>query len=222
MSYSIYGKIVVMNDFDGTILDTMEAHGILAADCINRHFGMDLKTAKRRYFETAGVPFHRQLETIFPGDDFEAQRQKCAAEYHNRKIEEVYFQANLFPDVFPYLGMLDDKGAYATISTSTEGPLTSELLIRHDIADAFIAIRGAERGSKPKHIKEVKIYGPRLILFAGDSRSDMALSKSEGVTAIGRSGPETKGMLSRGELIEAGAYDAFDELTCMEYILNLP
>ena len=65
-------------DLDGTLIDTMGDYADKAAALIRDHYGTPKDEARRRYFETSGVPFEQQLEQIFPGDDRRRHRH-CRA-----------------------------------------------------------------------------------------------------------------------------------------------
>ena len=54
-------------DLDGTLIDTMGDYADKAAALICDHHGTPKAEARRRYFETSGVPFEQQLEQMFPG-----------------------------------------------------------------------------------------------------------------------------------------------------------
>jgi len=53
-------------DMDGTLIDTMEDYADKAAALIFEHYGKPRDEARRRYFDTSGLPFAQQLEQIFP------------------------------------------------------------------------------------------------------------------------------------------------------------
>jgi phosphoglycolate phosphatase-like HAD superfamily hydrolase len=53
-------------DLDGTLIDTMGDYADKAAALIFEHYGMPRDEARRRYFETSGLPFEQQLEQMFP------------------------------------------------------------------------------------------------------------------------------------------------------------
>ena len=59
-------KLLVF-DLDGTLIDTMGDYGDKAAALIREHYGTPKDEARRRYFETSGLPFEQQLERLFPG-----------------------------------------------------------------------------------------------------------------------------------------------------------
>lgn len=210
----IMHRYVMMNDFDGTVLDTMERHGWLAADCMNQYFGMPASEAEELYHQTTGVPFDEQLRVIIPDGDVELLQQ-CASAYHRQKAEKVYRDAQLFCDVRDGLAQLSEMQYPLVVNTSTETPVTAKLLEKNNVLPYFTAIWGREYGSKSANIQEAKrLWAPEQILFIGDSANDMQLGKIDGVTTIGRTG-EGKGFLTPQELAEEGAtyvIRGFDEI----------
>ena len=59
-------KLLVF-DLDGTLIDTMGDYADKAAALICERYGTPREEARRRYFETSGLPFEHQLEQLFPG-----------------------------------------------------------------------------------------------------------------------------------------------------------
>ena len=206
-------RLVLQNDFDGNMFNTMPLHGQLAADTIYRHFGISRTEAEERYFLTTGPPFHKQLEIIFP-DAKEKERELCATEYHERKISEVYDNAQPFPEVKDFLQKVHGKYPLL-IATGTETPLVSSLLDRHELLPYIDAVWGCEYGSKGERIgRAKKLFRPDIVIFTGDSASDVALSRIPNVVTVGRTGDQ-RGMLSREKLSSGGAtrvMESFEEL----------
>jgi phosphoglycolate phosphatase-like HAD superfamily hydrolase len=213
-------KIVAMYDFDGNILDAMKLHGRLAAQCMHKHFGMELNEAEAKYRSTTGIPFFEQLREIFP-EASEQQIRACVDEYVMRKQSEVYGEAGLFPDVAEALKTLSKMGVMQVVSTSTEQVLTSSVLKRHNILGHFSHVMGMEQGSKPDHIDEIKkLYSPDVIIFSGDSRADVELSSIDKVVSVGRFGQPADAMLSKETLTGAGANFVVDDLRKLKGIIT--
>lgn len=211
--------VVVMFDADGTLVNTMGLHADLARDCIVGHFVCERGWARQEYLRTAGAPFPRQLETIFPGDEYLEARNACVREYIERKGREVYGNAHVFPDVPKGLQLLDSGGIPLTVSTSTEKAVMGPVLTREQIIRYFRRIDGLEQGSKPHHIETVRReFDPRKLFFVGDTLSDVLL-KEHGVVTIGRYGKPEDGMRRREELLDAGAAYVTDNFrTLLEFI----
>jgi phosphoglycolate phosphatase-like HAD superfamily hydrolase len=212
-------KIVVMYDFDGTIINSMKLHGKLAASCMHKHFGMGLEEAEEKYHSTTGVPFPKQLEHIFP-DASEKQIKDCVAEYVERKQTEVYGICELFPEVVETLQEIAKMGIMQTIATSTEHAITIDALKKHHIFDQFKHVMAMEQGSKADHIKEIKgLYDPDIIIFIGDSEYDVSLGKIDGVVSIGRFGGQEDGLFPEDVLKSSGANYLVDDLRKIKAII---
>ncbi len=207
--------VVDMFDWDGCIYDTMKSHGILAATCMQKYFGTPFEDAKRRYHSTTGIPFDKQLEKIYPDASVEL-RSECATEYHRRKIDEVYYNSSPFKDVHKTLGYLGAIGHVTFVSSSTEATLINSLHERDKIDYYFEDVFGKDEGSKPQHISDVRSrWQPALLVFVGDSKSDVQLTGHGADITIGRAGPVESGMLTPEELVEAGADYATHDLRDM-------
>ncbi len=202
-------KVAIMFDFDGTIFDTMGKHADLAAKCIQKHFGMPLKEARKQYLATTGSPFPEQLKKIFSGSDSRT-RNACEAEYVKRKVSEVYGAAKPFKDVEPALKAMKAKGFDLIISSSTEATLIRKQLEKHGLTKYFSDVFGPKKGSKAAHIGIIRVQrkNPKVIAFVGDSASDVGLRRKgagEEVLTIGRAGRQKQGMQKGVSLRKQGA-----------------
>lgn len=197
-------KILTLFDADGTLLDTMDSHSLLATACIVKHFsetGITYEQALEGYRRTVGISFSHQLEKLFPGEGYAQKRSLCTEEYKTRKTQEVYEKAPVFPDVPDCLRLLRERGALSLVSTGTERGLIQGILDREGILRYFESVQGLEDGFKRDHIEKArKSYGPDKMFFIGDTAHDVGLH-TYGVITIGRH----SGMYSIEELLAAGA-----------------
>jgi phosphoglycolate phosphatase-like HAD superfamily hydrolase len=165
-----------MWDWDGCLVNTMPNHTDLAADCIVKHFRITKKQAKKKYLETAGIPFCEQLVEIFP--TIGTAHDECAKEYRLRKIFEVYGNPANFPETKDTInGITANCGDFIQmISSSTEECLIEEWALRNNLAQNFFRIYGYEHGSKNNHIAIIrKMFPDAEIIFISDSSGDMKL-----------------------------------------------
>lgn len=203
----------VMFDADGSLVDTMGYHRMLAAGCILKYFGSKRLTfdeALASYDSTSGVSFPEQLSSIFPGDAYSEKRHLCAGEYNARKADDVYSYAKVFPDVPEGVMAVRKICAGTSVSTSTERDIISAVLLREGAGGYFDVFHGMDDGSKPMHIEKIRLsYNPKTLFFVGDSPTDMRL-KEHGVVTIGRTG-NAPGTHPREELMENGASFVTDD-----------
>ncbi|MDD5162917.1 MAG: HAD hydrolase-like protein [Candidatus ainarchaeum sp.] len=205
------GKIVLMFDLDGTILDTNIQHAILAAEVMHNHFGLSPKEATKRYHETSGIPFPRQLEKIFPNAT-EGQRKKCAEEYASQK-RRIYENARLFGDVIPTLEALHQKGYELILSSAAAPELIDLSLKKFGLTKYFSEVYGESRGLKAQHINALRAErANHTVVFVGDSRYDVSFGKTGQVVTIGRAGKRREGLWRIPALYKAGATVATKDL----------
>jgi phosphoglycolate phosphatase-like HAD superfamily hydrolase len=162
--------IIVLWDWDGTLVNTMPVHADLAAECIREVFGVDYSYARKKYLETTGIPFDSQLEKIFPRGD-QSAIDYCAKIYHVRKIIRVYENPEDFPETLETLNELHNLGYRQFISSSTEEEIIKSWAEKRKIECLFEGILGRESGNKKNHIAKVK----GTVVFVSDSVGDMSL-----------------------------------------------
>ncbi len=81
-------KLLVF-DLDGTLIDTMGDYADKAAALIREHYGTPKDEARRRYFETSGLPFERQLEQLFPGAPCNTEVSRMFESWKNGYLANV-------------------------------------------------------------------------------------------------------------------------------------
>jgi HAD superfamily hydrolase (TIGR01509 family) len=167
-------KVVVMWDFDGTLVDTMPSHTRLASEVINKHFGLSKEKAKQEYLKTTGFPFDIQLKMIFPKSNGE-KRKLCAEEYHRRKLKEVYKNFKNTPNAKNTIHQLYKLKIPQVITSGTDENIVYEWIKREKIK-GMTRVTGREEGVKFDHIKKIKKeFKNYSIIFVGDSLNDMKL-----------------------------------------------
>ena len=205
------GKVVLMFDLDGTIIDTNKQHADLAADVIHKYFGVPKKEATTKYHNTSGIPFPLQLEKMFPNAST-VQLRACAEEYASRK-RGVYENARLFNDVKPTLEALKQKGYELILSSAAAPQLIEFTLQKFGLQKYFSEIYGEPRGLKAQHINALKIERTgSTVVFVGDSRYDVSFGKDGKVVTVGRAGKKWRGLWSIPSLYHAGATVATKDL----------
>ena len=176
-----------MFDLDGTLIDTMGGFAELAAELINRHYGVDLAIARRRYLQTSGIPFRQQLEVIFPADE---RNDPVAATYEGRKIE-VTRHATLEADAHGMLKRLRRWGMRVVVSSNSAQHFVDEFAQQSPFAFDLALGHGDGLAKGQPHVDlicrryEVR---PGEILFVGDSIKDGELARRCGQRFVGRTG----------------------------------
>jgi len=180
--------IIIVYDFDGTLIDNMPLHVILAGDCINKYFGLPFEKAKEEYLRTTGVPFDDQLKIIFPESEKEETREKCAKEYHSRKGKEVYEGAENFPDTIITIKKITEKASkkgvnlWQIITSGSERNILKNWISENQLEVNFQKVFGKEDGLKKDHFPKIRqSYTNAQIFFIGDSPGDMKVASQAGL-----------------------------------------
>jgi phosphoglycolate phosphatase len=180
---------VVMFDLDGTLVDTMPAFADLAAEVLRSHQAVDRAWARRRYIETSGIPFCKQLEVIAPGH---AANQAASDEFERRKL--ALCEATPMDAVtVTALEALRGLGLKLVVSSNTGQSVVDDFAVREafrfDLALGFDPAVGLAKG-RPHLERALATFGVARdqLLFVGDSLKDADLAAECGVAFIGRLG----------------------------------
>ncbi|HEV2449595.1 MAG TPA: HAD family hydrolase [Thermoplasmata archaeon] len=178
---------VVVFDLDGTILDDMSPISHVAAAVLHEAFGTPEEEGRLHYLATTGMPFEAQLAQLFPEAPPELRAQ-TARKFHQRKIQEAYAHASVFPEMPRVLKQLDRAGWTLAISTGAEREMGELLLEREGLRIWFESVLGSGQGTKREHLLEYqRRYPGAPVYLVGDSRFDMEAARdTPGVVAIGR------------------------------------
>lgn len=177
----------VIFDFDGTIVDSMNAFANIASKVMPRHYAIDTETAKQRYLETSGLPFFQQLEAIFPGNPANA---KAAEEYENLKLRN-YFDEPLFEDAVETISNLRSRGIKVIVSSNNFQHLVDKFVGRTGIEfDMVLGFKpGFAKGRDHfKHIEEKTGVARNAMTFIGDSIKDGERAADYGIKFIAKEG----------------------------------
>jgi len=162
-------------DLDGTLIDTMGDYADKAAALIFEYYGTPRAEARRRYFDTSGLPFEKQLELMFP-------RLPC-----NTKVAEMFeswkdgylLNVSLSSETEKLLRGWRNGGVRIAISSNNLEPYVQRLT-RYWPVDIALGYRSKDRFGKgePHFQKLEERFGfPRQrTLFIGDSPNDARIS----------------------------------------------
>jgi len=185
-------KQAVVFDFDGTLVDSMGAFADIAANVMNKHFGIDPELAKTRYFETSGEPFHKQLEIIFPGNE---KNKKAALEFETKK-KDSYFQKPLFSDTKDVIKHFKERDIKVVVASNNHQELVDEFVSRSGIEFDLVLgyrkpsfVKGEEHFS---YIEKSLGVARKDMVFVGDSLHDAETAKQTGIQFVGKTGTFTK------------------------------
>ncbi|MDY6934328.1 MAG: HAD hydrolase-like protein [Spirochaetota bacterium] len=178
-------KKVYLFDLDGTLIDTMDGFADIAGRVItDYHPEISFIEARRKYLETSGVPFFRQLEIIIPGCPTNSEK---AAIFEETK-KGVFFNISFSDDVRKTITTLRERGYIAGISSNNYQHLINQLIeregLKFDIVLGFM--EGFEKGRDHFDyvINKYNINKEELI-FIGDSLKDAEKAIYNGISFIG-------------------------------------
>jgi phosphoglycolate phosphatase len=178
---------MVVFDFDGTLVDTMQSFADVAADVMATLFQVHFDWARRRYLETSGIPFFQQLEAIFPGDERNAE----AAEQFERRKLKGFFSEGFDTDVRNALDSLKREGYKIAVSSNNFQHLLDEF-VSNESVDFDLVLGCRDNFFKGKdHFKAIRRklgVAAHEILFVGDSLMDAQRAAESGVRFVGRTG----------------------------------
>ncbi|MBC8131601.1 MAG: HAD family hydrolase [Deltaproteobacteria bacterium] len=178
---------VLLCDLDGTLIDSMPTLAELATDVMGDVYGTPRVLARELYVATCGLPFIRQLESIFPGD----ARNRGASDLFEGRKPDRCDQIRMAPDVERALSEIRARGI-AIVVSSNNGVQNVATFARNagfgfDLALGF---GGGMAKGKP-HIDRAAVeFGVERsqMLFVGDSLHDGEIAETERVPFVGVAG----------------------------------
>ncbi|PIR25186.1 MAG: hypothetical protein COV43_06530 [Deltaproteobacteria bacterium CG11_big_fil_rev_8_21_14_0_20_42_23] len=180
-------KKAVMFDFDGTLVDSMGTFATIAAKVMHKYYELPLELGVEKYMQTSGIPFHYQLEVLFPGNTLNKQ---AAREFEETKKED-YFDKIIFPGVPETLLALKKKNIKTIVSSNNFQELIDTFVEkRHLVFDFVLGFEdGFEKG--PHHFEATMkkfSLNPSDILFVGDSLHDGERALEANIDFVGKEG----------------------------------
>ena len=185
--YTLPAPKVVLCDLDGTLIDSMPILADLATDVMEEVYGTPRVLARELYVATCGLPFFRQLESIFPRD----LRNPDAADRFEARKPDRCDQLRMSVDVERALQDLKRRGV-AVVVSSNNG-LANVAAFARQAGFAFDLVLGfgdglakgaphIDRAATELHVERSQM------LFVGDSLHDGEIAEAERIGFVGVAG----------------------------------
>jgi phosphoglycolate phosphatase-like HAD superfamily hydrolase len=178
---------VLLCDLDGTLIDSMPTLADLATDVLGEVYGTPGALAREFYLATCGLPFIRQLESIFPGDP----RNQAASDLFEGRKPERCNQIRMPVEVSRALTELKKRGV-AIVVSSNNGVENVDAFARNSGFDFDLALGfggGLAKGKPHIDLCEATFDVDRSrMLFIGDSLHDGEIAEREAIPFVGLAG----------------------------------
>ncbi|HEX2657866.1 MAG TPA: HAD hydrolase-like protein [Polyangia bacterium] len=178
---------VLLCDLDGTLIDSMPTLADLATEVMGEVYETPRALAREFYVATCGLPFIKQLESIFPGD---ARNQHASDLFEGRKPARCN-QIQMPADVARTLADLKKRGTRIVVS-SNNGVENVAAFSRNSgfPFDLVLGFGGGLAKGKPHIDLTEATFGldRSQMLFIGDSLHDGEIAAREGIPFVGLAG----------------------------------
>jgi phosphoglycolate phosphatase-like HAD superfamily hydrolase len=178
---------VLLCDLDGTLIDSMPTLADLATEVMGEVYGTPAVLARELYVATCGLPFIRQLESIFPGDP----RNRGASDAFEGRKPARCDTIRMASDVVQALSELKNRGV-AIVVSSNNGVENVATFARNTSFpfDLTLGFGGGLAKGKA-HIERAELefdVDRSEMLFVGDSLHDGEIAEREGIPFVGLAG----------------------------------
>lgn len=177
-----------MLDFDGTIIDSMPFLEKNAISLLVKNFSFSYDEARKKYRNTTGLPFIKQMEIIAPNHQ---HNERIVKEFEKMKLDLIYEQEP-FTDALDVIRKFKERNLLVGISSGTIESIITEYLNKKDftLVDDILGFReGFEKGKDHfDFVKSKYSIHSSQILFIGDSLFDAKRAKDNQIQFIGRIG----------------------------------
>ncbi len=178
---------VLLCDLDGTLIDSMPTLADLATDVMGEIYGTPRVLARELYVATCGLPFIKQLDSIFPGD---SRNRRASDLFEGRKPDRCN-QIRMPVEVERTLTLLKSRGV-AIVVSSNNGVENVATFARNAGFDFDLALGfggGLAKGRPHIERAEARFDIDRSkMLFVGDSLHDGEVAEAEGIPFVGLAG----------------------------------
>lgn len=183
-------KTLWIFDFDGTLVDSMTHFTDLASTVMTQYYDMPERLAREQYRQTSGLPFHVQMEQLFPGD---ARNTVAVTAYETAKAAD-YLTMPPFPDVGPALDALRARGATIAVSSNNFQHLVEAYVAHHRLPADWVCGWRPDFAKGPAHFAYLLTatgHSREATCFVGDSLKDVRMAQAFGIDCVARIGTFT-------------------------------
>lgn len=174
-------KGIVLLDYDGTVIDTMEIYASWVGKTLSRYLPLSESELRRKYLETAGRPFIEQLQIIGLPEDVSREIAKQFTEYKRELLKEL----DVNSCVKGFIEGLRKLGLIAVLSTNNEceSVKTSPSIYAFHLVLCF---DGKTHRKGIEHLSTLhRLFGEKIkIVFVGDTDYDIEVYARLGIEAI--------------------------------------
>jgi CDP-L-myo-inositol myo-inositolphosphotransferase len=175
----------VIFDFDGTVANTMPFLTELAVKLLAENYNISKDVAQKRYLETTGLNFARQIELIFPSHP---NNQEVVNTFESMKRKGILAHP-VFPEVISTFRYFDNKKIKTFICSSTSQELITSYTKLNKIDNLLEGSFGYKPGfGKGEQIdfvlQQYKLHAEE-VLFVGDSLRDFDFVKDKKIKFLG-------------------------------------
>ncbi len=183
---------IILLDFDGTVIDTMNDYVRIASGIISKYAKLDKDWVTKKYIETSGMDFPTQLKIM----KISSELISCINNEFIYAKRKILTRKKIPSTVIEFVELLKKKGYTIALSTNNECNVISEIK-EIEIFDDILCFDGKEHKKGLPHllalIRKYDIH-PRQIIFIGDSDHDLNVYKKYGVKSL-----KTKGLYLKEE-----------------------
>ena len=181
-------KKIVVFDFDGTLVDSMETFADIAGKVMEKVYGTPFKTARRQYIETSGLPFFQQLEQIHAGD---SRNSRVTEEFEGEKVLG-YFEQQIYPDALNLISHLKRENIKTAVASNNFQHLVDEFIKKAKLdLDFSLGFKSDDFCKGKPHfeylLNQTGFLKPDM-LFIGDSLMDAKRALDFEIDFVGKTG----------------------------------
>jgi HAD superfamily hydrolase (TIGR01509 family) len=185
-------KRVILFDFDGTVIDTMNQYADIASEIISKYTHLTREEAREKYLETSGRSFDKQLEIMGIDNSVSQKIYREFIEAKRRLLKNMKIPEN----VVNFIEKLKKEGLATAVSTNNECPLV-QMIEGINVFDIILCYDGKTHEKGEPHLRTLlqkEATSLDNIIFIGDSPYDIRTYSALGVKCF-----RTRGLYNQRE-----------------------